>query len=275
MPHAPGPPAAPVATLIFADGRSERVAVRPGDTVYAAAQRAGILLEHDCLEGACGTCRALCTAGRFELLDHAEEALGRDERSAGWSLLCRAVDPEGAVFELGYDSARALRRRPLVRRGATLLASAPLGAQVLRVAVRLEGGAAFDYLPGQYVHLDLPGRGVSRSYSMAGLPAGGDTLEFYLKLIPGGAMSEWARAARPGEPLGVTGPFGQFYLRPPARPLLMIAGGTGLAPMLAMIAALSARAAPDCPPVRLLHGAGDASELFGDCLLYTSPSPRD
>ena len=117
------------------------------------------------------------------------------------------------------------------------------------------------FLPGQYVHLSVPGSHEHRSYSFANPPTETNRLEFYVKVLDQGAMSAYVTGrAQPGDNMAITGPFGRFYLRPPARPLLMVAGGTGLAPMLSMLAVIGA--AGSNQPVHLLYGANRPQELF-------------
>jgi NAD(P)H-flavin reductase len=75
-------------------------------------------------------------------------------------------------------------------------------------------------------------------------------------------MSEYvAGRAKPGDAMPITGPFGRFYLRKAERPILMVAGGTGLAPMLSMFDYLKANRATS-QPIRLLYGANRPEELF-------------
>jgi benzoate/toluate 1,2-dioxygenase reductase subunit len=95
-----------------------------------------------------------------------------------------------------------------------------------------------DFLPGQYVNIDVPGSGQSRSYSFSTAP-GDRRIGFLIKKIPGGVMSGWLQTAAVGRSLNLTGPLGSFYLRNDDRPLLFLAGGTGLAPFLSMLEVLA------------------------------------
>ena len=98
------------------------------------------------------------------------------------------------------------------------------------LAFTLEGAGPVAFLPGQYVNLRLPGSAEHRSYSFASAP-GDDRLAFLIRDIPDGRMSGFLRAAAPGTAVEFTGPSGSFYLRDVTRPLLFLAGGTGLAPV--------------------------------------------
>jgi benzoate/toluate 1,2-dioxygenase reductase subunit len=87
------------------------------------------------------------------------------------------------------------------------------------------------------------------------------TLALYIKLIEGGVMSRYlADRARPGDEIALDGSFGHFYLRRPQRPIVMVAGGTGLAPMLSILDQLAAQGA--ATPVRLLYGSAAPGDVF-------------
>jgi benzoate/toluate 1,2-dioxygenase reductase subunit len=251
--------------FIFEDARSVGCTARAGETVHTAARRAGIALESDCLEGACGACKATLSAGQVALQDYLQEALSDEERAEGQTLLCRAMAQGDCVIELPYDSARALRRVPARTLPARLAARREIARNVIEIDLALEA-PPFDFLPGQYVNLKVTGSGLARSYSMAHAPRAEGPWTFAIRLLDSGAMSEWLRAAPEGAALEIEGPFGHFYLRAAERPILMVAGGTGLAPMLAMLEALALRhesGEGPVPPTCLLVGAGSPDELFG------------
>jgi benzoate/toluate 1,2-dioxygenase reductase subunit len=114
------------------------------------------------------------------------------------------------------------------------------------------------FLPGQYVNIGVPGSGQTRSYSFSSKP--GDTrASFLIKHVPGGLMSGWLERAQPGDAVPMTGPLGSFYLREVARPLLLLAGGTGLAPFLSMLEVLAERG--ETRPVTLIYGVTRDQDL--------------
>ena len=94
-------------------------------------------------------------------------------------------------------------------------------------------GAALDklaFLPGQYVNLQVPGTDQTRAYSFSSLVRNGE-VSFLIRNVPGRPMSSYLTGpAQPGDRMTLTGPLGSFYLRDIQRPLLLLAGGTGLAP---------------------------------------------
>ncbi|MFM9884108.1 MAG: FAD-binding oxidoreductase [Burkholderiales bacterium] len=250
-------------TFVFEDGRVIGIDARPGETVYAAALRQKIRLESDCLEGACGTCKGFCTQGTFELGEYVDDALSESERAQGFTLACQMRPITDCVLEFPYTSSQALARIAVVEQPGTVARIERVALDVIRLDIARSTDMPFEYLAGQYVHLRVPGTAVMRSYSMANPRDESGFLSFYVKVLAAGAMSEYVSTrARPGDAIGVLGPFGHFYLRPPIRPIVMVAGGTGLAPMLAMLEAMS-RSASKAPPIHLLYGANIASEFFG------------
>jgi benzoate/toluate 1,2-dioxygenase reductase subunit len=133
---------------------------------------------------------------------------------------------------------------------------------VVRLALQLASRDRLNFLPGQYINIAVPNSTATRAYSFGNEP-NSEELIFYVRLIEGGVMGEYLlRRAQPGDRLRLQGPVGRFFLRDATRPMLMIAGGTGLAPMLSMLRQLAAGG--ERPPRMLLvYGANRPSDLFG------------
>ncbi len=247
-------------TIVFEDERSVTIDADEADTIYLAALKKRIRIETDCLEGACATCKGLCTQGEYTLDDYSDEALSDEEAARREVLTCQMHPKSDCVIEFPYESSIALRSDPETVAGRVAEVET-VAESVVRLIVEPEGELA-SVLPGQYVHLGVPGTAERRSYSFANPPSVTDRLSFYVKVLPTGAMSEYvAHRAKPGDTMPITGPFGHFYLRPPVRPIVMVAGGTGLAPMLSMFDHIAERGGTD-PPIRLLYGANTPGELF-------------
>lgn len=248
--------------LVFEDGRIVKFQASEDDNIYFACLKNKVRILTDCLEGACATCKGVCTSGTYYLDEYTDEALTREEFAKREVLTCQMHVTSDCVIEFPYESRIALKSKPDTRT-ATVTEVEMISSTVARLVVEPEVGAEpVSFIPGQYVHLSVPGTDEHRSYSFANAAFETGKYTFYIKVLEQGAMSEYLSGnAKPGDEMTVTGPFGRFYLRPVQRPILMVAGGTGLAPMLSMLDTLVAQDNTD-QPVKLLYGANEADELF-------------
>jgi benzoate/toluate 1,2-dioxygenase reductase subunit len=125
--------------------------------------------------------------------------------------------------------------------------------------IDLEEDAELAFLPGQYINIQVPGSEETRSYSFSSRP-GDKRASFLIRNVPDGLMSCYlTRTATSGDPLTLTGPLGSFYLRDVKRPLLMLAGGTGLAPLLSMLEVLEEKGCDQ--PVHMIYGVSRDDHL--------------
>tara|TARA_R110002072_G_scaffold27885_17_gene90363 strand:+ start:2960 stop:3982 length:1023 start_codon:yes stop_codon:yes gene_type:complete len=249
-------------TFVFEDGRIVKFDASEDDNLYFAALKNKVRILTDCLEGACATCKGVCTSGTYELEEFTEEALTQDEFDRREVLTCQMHVKSDCVIEFPYESRVALKSKP-DSRSARVAGVEMISSTVAKLVVEPEAEAPpISFIPGQYVHLSVPGTSEHRSYSFANAAFESGKYTFYIKVLEQGAMSDYlSQRAQPGDEMTVTGPFGRFYLRPVERPIVMVAGGTGLAPMLSMLDTLVANNDTD-RPVRLLYGANAADELF-------------
>lgn len=220
--------------LNFEDGVTRFVNCQPEDRVADAAYRNGINIPLDCREGACGTCKAHCESGSFVMTDYVDDALTADEASRGYVLTCRMIPTSDCVVRIPVDSA-ASKAQVTVTRSARIAAIDRLSDTAFVLKLQGEDVASLDFLPGQYANLQLPGSEDSRAYSFSSLIKDG-AVDFLIRNVPQGKMSHYlTELAQVGDEIHFQAPFGGFYLRAIERPILMIAGGTGLAPFLAML----------------------------------------
>jgi NAD(P)H-flavin reductase/ferredoxin len=250
-------------TMVFEDGRTVRIAADENDTIYMASLRNKIRLITDCLEGACATCKAVCVSGEYDLDDHSEEALSPEEAAQRQVLTCQMHARADCIIEFPYEARLALRTEPQSW-ACRVVDVERVSSTVVRLDIARVGAdeAPPAFMPGQYVHLTVPGTHENRSYSFANAPHVADRYSFYIKVLEDGVMSGYVGGrAKAGDEIAMTGPFGRFYLRRPERPVLMVAGGTGLAPMLSMLDHMI-ETGETGQPVHLLCGANRADELF-------------
>ena len=249
------------ATIAFNDGVEHELPVAPGQSVLDAALAVEVPILYQCGTGSCGSCIAHLDHGDADHMAGASASLLPSERAEGYRLLCITEARGDCRFSLKYDSA-AGQGRP-VEAKAFVNKVERIASDVVRLEMELADGFWMDFRPGQFIQVKVPGTDVFRSYSMATTAADLPRIELLIRILPGGAMSDWlVNRAAPDDVLDISGPFGQFFLKEKVRaPHVMIAGGTGLAPMLSMINAL--RAAPGRKPrVLLSFGCQTPEGLF-------------
>lgn len=243
--------------LTFEDGVTRFIECRPNETVADASYRLGINIPLDCRDGACGTCKCKVELGTYDGGDYIDDALTDEEAASGLALACQMRPKSDCVVSIAASSL-ACKTAPQ-KFSSRLVKVERLSAT--SIGFSLEAVAGLSFLPGQYVSLDVPGSDQRRSYSFSSAP-GATSLDFLVRDIPGGMMSNWLRdVAQPGADMGFTGPSGSFYLRDITRPLLFLAGGTGLAPFLSMLGKLSETGTAQ--KVHLIYGVTNDADLVG------------
>ncbi|ORA31633.1 benzoate 1,2-dioxygenase electron transfer component BenC [Mycobacterium aquaticum] len=243
--------------LAFEDGVTRFITCRDDQTVADASYRQRINIPLDCRDGACGTCKALCESGSYDGGSYISDALSDDEAAAGYVLPCCMKPSSDLVLQIAGTSDVA--KTQAARYTGTLVALDRLSASTIRFAVDIPNRSELAFLPGQYVNITVPGSGETRSYSFANAPHD-DRLTFLVKLSPGGLMSEYlAQRAAVGDEITFTGPHGSFFLREADRPVLMLAGGTGLAPILSMLRTLAA--AGSHRKIHLIYGVKSDADV--------------
>lgn len=245
-------------TLRFEDGVTQFIDCKDGEPVSEAALRARINIPLDCRDGVCGTCKALCESGDYELGDYVDDALSPEEAAAGRVLTCQMRPTSDCVVRIATSSdvssvaASTYRGRVTARR--------VISDTALSFSVALENRGALSFLPGQYVNLQVPGTDQTRSYSFSSGPSD-DEVSFLIRNVPHGVMSNWLlERAKTGDEIEMRGPMGSFYLRPIERPVLFLAGGTGLAPFLSMLEKI-AEDGETRQPIHLIFGVTNDADL--------------
>lgn len=243
--------------LNFEDGVTRFIEARDGETVADASYRVGINIPLDCRDGACGTCKCRVESGRYDGGSYIEDALTEEEAAEGLALACQARPESDLVLAIPASSEVCKTRGQSFE---TALHSVERLSET-SIAFALDAPAGLAFLPGQYVNILVPGTDQRRSYSFSSAP-GAEAVSFLVRDIPRGLMSTWLReGAAPGTRMEFTGPAGSFYLREVRRPLLLLAGGTGLAPFLSMLGRLAETGCGH--PVHLVYGVTNDADLVG------------
>jgi anthranilate 1,2-dioxygenase reductase subunit len=241
----------------FADGKTLFCAVQGNEILLDAALRSGIKIPLDCREGVCATCQGQCESGQYTQDYVDDEALSPTDLAQRKVLTCQTRVQSDAAFYFDFDSSLCSSASSNEVQGVVSgVEHISPATAILRVSTVI----ALDYLPGQYARLQVPGSEHRRAYSFANAP-GSRHSQFLVRLLPNGVMSDYLRErCRVGDPIKLEAPLGAFYLRHIDRPLVMMAGGTGLSAFLGMLDQIAARG--DCAyPVQLYYGVRDAADL--------------
>jgi toluene monooxygenase electron transfer component len=236
----------------------------PGDTILRAALRAGYGMAYSCNVGSCGNCRFDLIEGYVRHARTDPPAWGeRDLKRNRW-LGCQAVPQSDCTIKFRADATFAVDPRP-AQRSAVLEEKSPITRDITQFSLRVAPKAGFH--PGQYALLSIPGVDGGRPYSMSNLP-GTDLWQFQIKQTPGGALTGWLfDTAAPGDTLSVDGPYGTAFLDTACpRDIVLMAGGSGLSPMVSIARGAAAAGMLDGRKLHIFYGCRTQADLLSDDL---------
>ena len=233
-----------------------------GETILSAAIRGGVGMPYGCKDGACGSCKCKKLSGSVVHGEHQQKALSTEEEEAGFVLTCCAQPLTDVVLEsrqVTDESAYPIKKLP-VRVAALTRAS----HDVMQVRLQLPAADTFRYHAGQYIEFILRD-GARRAYSMANAPhtqTEAPGVELHIRHMAGGKFTDHVFSAmKEKEILRVEGPFGSFFLREDSdKPIVLLASGTGFAPVKALIEHLQFKAITR--PVVLYWGGRRPGDLY-------------
>jgi 3-phenylpropionate/trans-cinnamate dioxygenase ferredoxin reductase subunit len=231
------------------------ITVLPRETVLQAALRQHIDFPHSCRVGGCATCKCRLLDGRVKELTSTGYVLSDQELGQGYILACQSVPQTDISIAVNLEAAQARRQV-----SGRIVGQERLTHDITQLRIQLD--ESLDYKAGQFANLSLATLGdATRSYSFATPVQPDSQVCFFIRKVPGGAMSTLVNERSVlGERVRVDGPYGDFWLRPAEAPLMLVAGGSGLAPVLALL-----RDAADkgvARPVTLLFGAQRQRDLY-------------
>ncbi|HYA37490.1 MAG TPA: CDP-6-deoxy-delta-3,4-glucoseen reductase [Candidatus Methylomirabilis sp.] len=204
--------------------------VEEKETVLAAALRQGVTLAYSCRNGDCGTCKGKIVTGHVDYGAYSEQALSEAEKQAGAALLCQTVPLSDLVIQATEIS--AAKDIPIRMLPCRVVRMDKLADDVMRLWLKLPEGQRLQFLAGQYIDILLPGN-QRRSFSLATAPFADELLQIHVRHVLGGLFSEQVfTRMKEKDLLRFQGPLGTFFLREDSdRPAILVAGGTGFAPI--------------------------------------------
>ena len=216
-------------------GSNRSFVVREGESILSAALRQGVMLPYSCKNGTCGSCKGLVLSGDVHYPFHPPLALERSDIAAGQALMCQAEPTADLVIAVReIEAVRDIEVRMLPAR---VIEKTILSSNVVRLRLKLPTAQRLQFLAGQYVEVLLDG-GRRRAFSIASCPTLEDEIELHIRHIDGGDFTGFVfDKLHERDILRFEGPLGNFFVRnnEPGRPLIMMGGGTGFAPLKAMI----------------------------------------
>lgn len=247
--------------------------VRPSQTVLEAAIEAGINMPYGCRNGACGACKGKVLTGKVMHDDYQGNALTDDELAAGMALFCCARPLEDLVIECRQiDTVQGIKPRILPVR---VQHKEQLGDDVMVLHLQLPATEQLTFMAGQYIEFLLKD-GRRRAFSIANAPHEKGFLELHIRKIAGGHFTEQVFNEMPLKTiLRIEAPLGSFFLREQnEKPIIMVAGGTGFAPVKGMIEHMIFNQIQR--PVYLYRGARQVNDLYMDelCQRWTQFMPN-
>ena len=232
--------------------------VLPGETILERALKELIAYPHDCTVGTCGSCRTKLLSGKVEAITPFGYTLSKDELDAGYILACQAIPRSDLVLEVEIGASGDIASET---RKARLVGLEDLTHDIKRARWQID--MPLRYRAGQYMNVRWNGGDAHRSYSFANapLPDGRTEVSTFIRHVPGGAFTDLVFK---GDALAASyeldGPHGNFWLRDGSGPMICIAGGSGLAPLISLLEdAMKRRVRRDCV---LLFGGREARDIY-------------
>ena len=264
MPKAPGRHLTKEAFLkkftatIKASGRS--FSVNEDESVLTAALRQGVMLPYSCKNGTCASCKGQLLEGDIHYPFHPPMGLDEGEAEARMALFCQAAPKSD--LEISVREIAAVKDIPVRMMPARVIYKDLLSPSVIRLYLRLPKSQRLQFLAGQYIDILLPD-GKRRSFSIASAPHEQEALELHIRHVDGGGFTGFVfDELQEKGILRLEGPLGTFFVRndQPDRPMIMMGGGTGFAPLKSMIEYLLHR--KHHRPIHLYWGAANLAELY-------------
>lgn len=233
--------------------------VAAGETILDAALKAGFTLPYSCRNGSCGACKGKVLRGSVDYGVYEDKALSVDERGAGNALFCQAQPLSDVVIEakeVAIAPGIAIKMLP-----ARVVKMERVAHDVMVLSLRLPANQEFKFVAGQYIDILLKD-GQRRSFSLANPPEQTEALQLHVRHVPGGAFTGHVfTEMKEKDLLRFRGPLGIFFLREESpRPIIFIAGGTGFAPINALLE--HAFAVGIARPMHLYWGARRPGDLY-------------
>jgi Na+-transporting NADH:ubiquinone oxidoreductase subunit NqrF len=211
------------------------IIVKEGQTLLDAAIRNGIQIPYGCRHGSCSACKAQVLEGDYQLMDRVSDySLMSFEREEGYILTCSTIAESDMVIEIEEEEADT-PFFPVHDFQAEVVENTPCTSDIHKIILKLSTPSVIRYGAGQFFEFDIPDLEDTRAYSMANSCSENGLLEFHVRRIKDGVGSNYMCNLTPGQKVIGSGPYGRMQLRDRGRDMIFVAGGSGMAPIKALI----------------------------------------
>ena len=239
----------------------KEILVDMGNTILEAALEQGVNFPHGCKTGNCGACKSEKISGDIEMSPFSEFALEPEEEEKGMILACRSVPWSDCEIRIIDDQLEeTLNDFKVINIECVVKKLTKVTDDIYILNLKINSEEEFKFKAGQYAELYF-GQCKEKHFSMANPPSTNE-LEFHIKTLDGGEVSDYVKnTLEVGETIKVKGPFGNAYLRDSHKgPIIAVAGGTGLAPILSIIQ--SSQDIKMKQPIQVYYGAQSEKDLY-------------
>ncbi len=234
-----------------------------GETILKAALRQGLFIRYGCKHGGCGTCKSRLIDGDVNE-PPSTFCLSPAEREDDWFLPCVSIPTDDCTIDvssMGISEEEFLAGDQSREYETRIEINEPLTKDIRRLRLRIVDEDGMKFTAGQFANIQVPGSQLLRPYSMANSPKEKNIMEFVVKIFPEGIFSQQLKnRLKPGDKLRLHGPYGELRIRLSHRNIIMVAGGSGLAPLLSMLYRLAEKG--NERPVQLFFGARTNDDLY-------------
>ena len=213
-----------------------QIQVKEGQTILDAIIRNGIQTPYGCRHGSCSACKARVLEGNYEIMGRVSEySLLTFERDEGMILLCSTLPESDLVIEIEEEEVEGITFYPVVDFESAVVKNEQATSDIHIIELQVTNQSTIPYAAGQYFEFRVQGHVEERAYSAATRYTEGNLLQFHVKRIPNGIGSNFMCDLKVGTTVKGSGPYGKMQVRDRNKDLLFVAGGSGMAPIKAII----------------------------------------
>ncbi len=237
---------------------AHELAVHAGETLLDAGLKAGLALPFECRNGGCGVCVCSVLRGSIDYGPYQPSVLTERMRASGKALLCCAT--ARSDLEIEVESLEGAGHRAARTYAARIDALERLSEDVILLELSLLEDERIEFTAGQYLNVVLED-GQRRAFSFANAPHDNARIELHIRRVPGGRFTTRVfTELKVGDSLVLEGPFGRFILSESDKPILLVAGVTGFAPIKSIVEDAFHRRIER--PMHLYWGARRRADLY-------------